>query len=389
MVQMAKRVAGFGTTIFSEINALAAQHNAVNLGQGKPDFDGPNAILKAASAALMDGLHNQYAHGLGIPTLRKAIAEHERTFYGLELDPDHQVVITVGATEGVFAAILGLVDAGDEVIIFEPFYDSYVPNILMAGAIPRYVPLHPPTWSFNESDLRAAFSEKTRAIILNSPHNPSGKVFSLSELQLIANLCQEFDVIAITDEVYEHIIFDEVKHIPLITLPNMAERTVKISSLGKTFSVTGWKIGWAVGPTELITGVQRARQFITFSVAHPLQAGAVAALKMPLSYYDDLRQMYQSKRDQLVEMLNRAGLKASVPQGSYFVMADFSEIFGGDDVAFARWLIKEVGVACIPPSFFYSPEHRHIVAKQARFAFCKSDIVLEAAQSQLLKLQST
>lgn len=386
MVNMSRRVADFGTTIFSEINALAAQHNAVNLGQGKPDFDGPHAILKAAADALFDGLHNQYAPGMGQPALQEAIAAHEHTFYNIELEPSRQVVVTVGATEALFAAILGLVDVGDEVIVFEPFYDSYIPNLRMAGAIPRYVPLHPPTWTFDPADLRAAFGPKTRAIIINTPHNPTGKVYAADELQLIAELCQQHDVIAITDEVYEHIIFDDLQHIPLATWPGMAERTVKISSLGKSFSVTGWKIGWVTGPAELIAGIQRARQFISFAVANPLQAGAIVALKLPTTYYDELRTLYQFKRDQMVDMLNAVGLKAAIPHGSYFVMADFSDIYDGDDVAFAKWLIETVGVACIPPTFFYSPEHRHIVAKEARFAFCKSDVVLDAAKTQLAKL---
>lgn len=386
MINFAARVGSFGTTIFSEINALAMQHQAVNLGQGKPDFDGPNEILLAASNALFDGYHNQYAPGTGIAPLREAIAEHENTFYGVEVDPASQVVVTVGATEAMFAAILGLTDPGDEVIIFEPFYDSYVPNLIMAGAIPRFVPLHPPTWAFDPDDLRAAFSDKTRAIIINTPHNPTGKIFSNHELSLIAELCLTHDVIAITDEVYEHIVFDGVQHIPLNTLPDMAARTVKISSLGKTFSVTGWKIGWVVGPANLLVGVQRARQFMSFAVAHPLQVGAVAALQLPATYYAELRRMYQTKRDQMVEMLNNAGLQAAIPTGSYFVMADFSAIFDGNDVAFAKWLIETVGVACIPPTFFYNPDHRYIVEKQARFAFCKSDTVLQAAGTQLRKL---
>lgn len=387
MVTMAQRVAGFGTTIFSEMNALAAQHHAVNLGQGKPDFDGPHPILKAASDALFDGLHNQYAPGLGIPALQQAIAAHEATFYDISLDAASQVVVTVGATEAIFAAILGLVDVGDEVIVFEPFYDSYVPNLLMAGTVPRYVPLHPPTWSFDPDDLRAAFSAKTRAIIINTPHNPTGKIFTAEELQMIGALCQEFDAIAITDEVYEHIIFDGITHVPMMSIPGMDGRTVKISSLGKTFNVTGWKIGWVTGPAELIAGIQRARQFMSFAVAHPLQVGAAVALQLPQSYYDELRAFYQAKRDRMVAMLNDVGLVAPTPHGSYFVMANFESVFDGDDIAFAKWLTEVVGVACIPPTFFYSPEHRHIVEKEARFAFCKSDAVLDAAQAQLGKLK--
>lgn len=386
MAHMAQRVAGFGTTIFSEINELAAQHNAVNLGQGKPDFEGPPSIIQATHEALHAGIYNQYAPGNGIPQLRQAIADHEAAFYGLSLDPTHQITITVGATEAIAAAILGLTDPGDEVIVFEPFYDSYVPCILMAGGVPRYCPLRPPAWDFAPDELRQLFNDKTRAIIINTPHNPTGKVYNHAELSLIANLCQQYNVTAITDEVYEHIIFDNAHHISLSQLPGMFERTLKMSSIGKSFSVTGWKIGWVIGPAELVTGVQRARQFMSFAVAHPLQFGAAHALTLPMSYYEELQAMYQAKRNQMVQMLNGAGLKAATPKGSYFVMADFSAVFDGDDVAFAKWLTAEVGVACIPPTFFYSPANKHIVSTQARFAFCKSDAVLALAEEKMLTL---
>ncbi len=386
MVTMAKRVQSFGTTIFSEITALAIQHNAINLGQGKPDFDGPSSIIQASAAALADGRYNQYANGLGLDDLRAAITEHDATFYGLDLDPGREVVVTVGATEAVCAAILGLTDPGDEIIMFEPFYDSYVPSILMAGGVPRYCPLRPPDWSFNFDELRGLFNDKTRAILFNTPHNPTGKVFNNEELALIAELCQTYNVTAITDEVYEHIVFDGIQHRSLIQLPDMFERTLKISSLGKSYSVTGWKIGWAVGPQELVTGLQRARQFMTFAANHPVQVGAAAALRLPVSYSDELQTMYQAKRDKMVQMLNGAGLQAEIPSGSYFIMADFSDVFDGDDVAFAKWLTSEVGVACIPPTFFYSEANKHIVEKQARFAFCKSDDVLDEAAARLARL---
>lgn len=388
MVSMAERVAGFGTTIFSEINTLAQAHQAVNLGQGAPNFDGPLEVLNAAANAVHSGKHNQYAPGYGIASLRKAIAAHEKAFYDYEPDPDGEIVVTVGATEGIFATIMGLTDPGDEVIVLEPFYDSYVPSIQMAGAVPRYVPLRPPTWDFDPDELGAAFNNKTRALILNTPHNPTGKIFSDKELALITELCLEYDVLVITDEVYEHIVFDGNKHHPLIAHQAMRDRTVKISSLGKTFSLTGWKIGWAIANAELITGIQRARQFMSFAVAHPLQVGARQALQSNTGYYVQLRAMYQKKRDLLVEILRNAGLDAAVPQGSYFVMADFSPVFnGGDDVAFAKWLVSEIGVACIPPTYFYSKAHRHIVAKQARFAFCKTNDVLREAGHRLKSIQ--
>jgi N-succinyldiaminopimelate aminotransferase len=386
MHPIARRVSGFGTTIFSEINALANDHQAVNLGQGKPDFDGPLPIRQAAAGAILEGQHNQYPPGTGILALREAIAAHEERFYNYAPNPDNEVVVTVGATEAMFAAIMGLTDPGDEVIVFEPFYDSYVPAIQMAGAVPRYIPLHPPEWHFDRDELAKLFSDKTRAIIINTPHNPTGKMFSPNELYFIAELCQKYQVIAITDEVYEHITYDDTTHHTMISIPEMRQQTVKISSLGKTFSVTGWKIGWAIGNSEMLAGVQRARQYMTFTPAHPLQHGAVKALQCDLDYYAELQTMYQRKRDLLVTMLADAGLEPSTPQGSYFVMADFSAIFDGDDVAFARWLIEAGGVACIPPTFFYTPAHRDVVAKQARFAFCKQDSVLAAAAEKMQQL---
>jgi N-succinyldiaminopimelate aminotransferase len=382
MIDMAKRVAGFGTTIFSEMNMLAAQYNAVNLGQGKPDFDGPPEVIRAATEALNNGQYNQYAPGLGLPALREAIAAHESQFYGVRIDPEREVIVTVGATEAVFAVILGITDPGDEVIVFEPFYDSYVPNILMAGGIPRYCPLRPPIWDFDPDELRKLFNDRTRAIIINTPHNPTGKIYSREELTLIAELCQQYDVVAITDEVYEHLTFDGLHPQNILALDGMFERSIKISSIGKTFSVTGWKIGWIMGAAPLVTGAQRARQFMSFAVAHPLQVGAAYALKSPSTYYEELISSFELKRNRLFNMLNGAGFKAAIPQGGYFVMADFSEVFDGDDVAFAKWLTQEVGVTCIPPTFFYSEPNKHLVAKQARFAFCKSDALLDAAEEK-------
>ncbi|NDJ86370.1 MAG: aminotransferase class I/II-fold pyridoxal phosphate-dependent enzyme [Chloroflexi bacterium] len=386
MIQKSKRVEAFGTTIFHEINLLAAEYGAVNLGQGKPDFDGPEPVIEGAVAALRDSAHNQYADGRGLEALRIAIAQHEDSFYARQLDPDQEIIVTVGATEAIFAAILGLTDPGDEIIVFEPFYDSYVPNILMAGGIPRYCPLHPPAWDFDPDQLRSLFNAKTRAIVVNTPHNPSGKVFSPDELALIAELCLGHDVTIITDEVYEHIVFDEAVHTSMAQIPGVQDRTLRISSLGKTFNVTGWKIGWATGPAELVAGVQRARQFMSFAVAHPLQVGAVQALQLPASYYEALAAMYQAKRDRLVNALQQANLKPATPAGSYFVMADFSAVYEDDDKAFAQWLIREAGVASIPPTVFYSPPNQHIVSKQARFAFCKSDATLDEAAARLQAL---
>ena len=289
MPKMSDRVAGFGTTIFTEINQLAQQHHALNLGQGKPDFDSPPPVIAAAVQALQAGKYNQYAPGDGVPELRQAVANHASRFYNLDIDPQAGVVVTAGATEAVFSSVLGLVDKGDEVIVIEPYFDSYVPNITMAGATPVYVPLHPPDWTFDPDELRQAFNSKTRAIIINTPHNPTGRVFTLEELTLIADLCIEHDVTVISDEVYEHLIYDGAHHIPIATLPGMFERTATVSSLGKTFSATGWKIGWVSGAPEIVTGVARAHQFVTFAVNHPAQVAAAAALALPGTYFEEFR----------------------------------------------------------------------------------------------------
>ena len=381
----ARRVAPFGNTVFSEINALARQHNAVNLGQGMPDFDGPAAAIEAAVTALRSGA-NQYPPGPGIEALRQGVASHALRFYNLRVDPTDGVLVTPGATEAVFCAIMGLVDPGDEVIIIEPFFDSYAPGVLMAGAQAVYVPLHPPDWTFDPAELRAAFSARTRAVIVNTPHNPTGRVFTYAELALIADLCQEFDVTVISDEVYEHLVYDDARHIPIATLPGMFSRTVTIGSAGKTFGMTGWKVGWAYGPPELIGGVWRAHQFVTFATNHPAQHAVAHAFTLDGTYYEDYQDLYQRKRALLLEGLTAAGFKVTPPQGTYFVMADFSAIFSGNADTFARHMIENIGVACIPPGSFYSPEHRSLGDRYVRFAFCKNDDTLREAVRRLMKL---
>ena len=385
MRYMAQRVAGFGTTIFSEMTSLANEHQAINLGQGFPDFAAPQFIKDAAVEAIQADI-NQYAPANGRPALRQAIAQKASRFYGQTVDANSEITILHGATEAIFATILGLVDPGDEVIVFEPFYDSYVPAIQMAGGIPRFYTLRPPHWEIDKTALASLFNHNTRLIIINTPHNPTGKVFSQAELTFIADLCQKHDVLALTDEVYEHIIFDGWQHCPLASLPGMAARTVQISSLGKTFSVTGWKVGWAIAPRDLSQAIFRAHQFMTFCGAAPLQEAAVTAVSQENHFYETLTQSYTSKRNFLIDALTSAGLTPIVPQGTYFVMVDISSLDFANDVEFCRYLTKEIGVAAIPPgAFYHNPSDG---AGLARFAFCKEVKTLEEAARRLQRLQA-
>ena len=384
MSYMAQRVRNFGTTIFFEMTNLANQHGAVNLGQGFPDFPGPDFLKQAGIQAINDDV-NQYAPGSGRIRLRQAIARKMARFYGLPVNPDTEIVVTHGATEAIFATILGLVDPGDEVILFEPYYDSYLPSVEIAGGIPRFYTLRPPHWQIDPDELTALFSDKTKLILINTPHNPTGKVYNEAELRLIANLCQKHDVIAVTDEVYEHIIFDGCKHICLAALPGMAERTVTISSAGKTFSMTGWKVGWAVATHELAQAVFRIHQFVVYSGGAPTQEGVGVAMGVSDNYYKELATMYQSNRDFLAAALRKAGLTPIMPQGTYFIMTDISELGFPDDVAFCQFLTKEVGVVAIPPSVFYHNPAEG--ATLARFAFCKTRQTLEEAARRLEKLK--
>ncbi|MBC7815134.1 MAG: aminotransferase class I/II-fold pyridoxal phosphate-dependent enzyme [Burkholderiales bacterium] len=386
MPSYSNRVSTFGTTIFTEINVLAQKHGAINLGQGRPDFDGPNEVIEASIAAMRSGKHNQYAPGSGTASLKKAVADHAARFYDLDVNPESGVVITSGATEGIFSSMLGLVDAGDEVIVIEPYFDSYVPNIIMANATPVFVPLRPPDWTFDRAELRAAFGPKTRAIILNTPQNPTGRVFTYDEMKFIGDLCIEFDVVCISDEVYEHLVFGDARHIPMASIPGMFERTVTIGSLGKSFSFTGWKLGWVSGHPDLIAGVGRAHQFVTFASHHPSQEAAAVALSLPGTYFEEFQEMYTTKRKLMLDGLSAAGLKPFSPEGTYFIMADFADVFDGDALEFTQHLVTEIGVACIPPAPFFAPEHQHLARTQARFSFCKADDTLKQAGERLAKL---
>ena len=382
----ANRVRHFGTTIFTEITALAQHHKAINLGQGFPDFSAPDFIKDAAINAIQTDI-NQYAPLPGRPKLRQAIAEKVQKHEGRTVDPNSEVAVMVGATEAIFSVILGLVDPGDEVIIFEPYYDSYIPSIEFAGGIPKYYTLRAPDWAIDPDELEALFSDKTKLIMLNTPHNPTGKVFSLDEMQLIANLCQKYDVVAAVDGAYEHIVYDGAVHHSMASLDGMAERTVHISSLGKTFSVTGWKTGWTVASPELTTAIMRVYQWATFSGINPFQEAAAEALiaAEATGYYDQLSAMYHRKRDILLDGFKEIGLPAITPYGSYFVMVDISDLGLGNDVEFCKYLPEKVGVAAIPPSAFYV--NKAAGETMARFAFCKKDEVLQAAVEKLQVLR--
>lgn len=372
----------FGTTIFSEMSRLAAERGAINLGQGFPDFDGPEAVREAAVAALRAG-HNQYARSQGLPDLVEAIAEQREAQHGLLYDPMTEVAVFSGATEGLAAAMLGLLDPGDEVILFEPVYDSYPPCVALAGARARYLTLEFPDFAVDEARLRSLIGERTRLIVLNSPHNPTGKVWSRTELDLLARIATEHDLFVLTDEVYEHLLYDGNEHVPLAGLPGMRERTLSVTSVGKTWSLTGWKVGWATGPAPLVRAAQAAHQFLTFATPTPLQHAAAHALRyFSGDFLEMLREQYAERRGLLLEALERVGFRVAPPAGTYFVLADFRPRFDGDDVAFAHHLIETAGVAAIPPSGFY-PERPEAGRHLVRFAFCKRLDTLRAAADRL------
>ena len=393
----AQRVQSFGATVFAEFTALALEHDAVNLGQGFPDFPAPAFVVEAARAAVAAG-HNQYARSAGHPRLVKALSAVYSPLFGRELDPMREIVITTGATEAIFAAIQALVDPGEEVILIEPFYDSYPAAVIMAGGKPVYVPLRPRTgassaqdWRLDLEELEQAITPRSRLLVLNTPHNPVGKVFARQELESIAALVQEHGLLVLSDEVYEWMTYDDAAHVRLATLPGMWERTVTVGSAGKTFSVTGWKIGWAIAPPKLAHAVLMAHQWIPFAVTTPLQEAVGAAFEQAdgLGYFTDLRTMYQSKRDKLAGVLADVGLTPVTPLGSYFILVDTSHLDAPAstddprDVQVCRWLTRETGVAAIPPSAFYSPQHKHLAKDVARFCFCKTDAVLDAAAGRL------
>ena len=380
---LAARLQGFGTTIFAEMSALAVSTGSINLGQGFPDTDGPREVLDAAVDAIRHG-HNQYPPGPGIPELRAASAAHEHHWYGLDYDPDTEVLVTAGATEAIAASLLSLCEPGDEVVTFEPYYDSYAASIAMAGATRRVVQLRPPDYSFDADELAAAFSPRTRLVLLNSPHNPTGKVFSRAELELVARLCIEHDVVAITDEVYEHLVFDG-EHIPLATLSNMHDRTVTISSGGKTFSCTGWKVGWVCASEALVAAVRTAKQFLTYVNAGPFQYGIAVGLGLPDATFHALAADLREKRDRLTRGLVDAGLEVFPSHGTYFVTTDIRAIGEHDGLEFCRSLPERCGVVAIPNVVFY--DDRDAGLPLVRFAFCKRLDVIDEAVARLKALR--
>jgi aspartate/methionine/tyrosine aminotransferase len=373
----------FTESVIREMTRLAQIHQAVNLAQGMPDFSAPSEIKEAACNAIMADI-NQYAVTWGAQAFRNAIAAKIKTWWDRDLDPEKEITVTCGSTEAMIASLLAVINPGDEVIIFEPFYENYGPDAILSGAIPRLVTLHSPDWHFDPKELEDVFNDRTRAIIINTPNNPTGKVFSREELQFIAGLCQKWNVLAITDEIYEHILYDQEQHCAMATLDGMRERTITINGMSKTYSVTGWRIGYVIAPPPLTQGIRKVHDFLTVGAPAPLQEAGVKALSLPPQYYSDLAAGYQRRRDILLGALRDAGFSCTTPKGAYYIMADFSALSPLNDVEFTQYLIKDIGIAVVPcSSFFHDPGKG---SRYVRFCFCKKDSTLEAAKERLLRL---
>ena len=389
MSRTSAKAAQFTESVIREMTRLANAHRAVNLSQGFPDFPTPEAIKQAACEAILADI-NQYAVTWGAKPLRDAIAADVNRRYGLAVDPDAHITVCCGSTEAMMATMLAIVDPGDEVIVFEPFYENYGPDAILSGATPRFVRLREPAaggdWVLDLGELAAAFNNRTRAIIINTPNNPTGKVFTREELTEIARLCQQWGALAVTDEIYEHILYDGTVHIPMASLPGMADRTVTINSVSKTFSVTGWRVGWTIAPADVSGGIRKVHDFLTVGAAAPLQAASAAALAMPDTYYRDLAATYRVRRDRLMGILQNAGFVCHEPRGAYYIMTDIGRFGFPDDVAFARHLVTEIGVAAVPGSSFYRDPATG--RTKLRFCFCKKDETLAAAETRLAALRS-
>ncbi|HZI19351.1 MAG TPA: aminotransferase class I/II-fold pyridoxal phosphate-dependent enzyme [Pyrinomonadaceae bacterium] len=386
---VSEKASRFTESVIREMTREAARHGAVNLSQGFPDFPAPAEIKRAAAQAIEEDI-NQYAITWGARDFREAIAEKTRWHLGLDIDPETEITVTCGSTEGMIAAMMATVDPGEEVVVFEPFYENYAPDAVLSGAVPRYVPLRAPDWTFDRDELRAAFSPRTKAVILCNPNNPTGRVFTREEMEFVASLCREFDALCFTDEIYEHIIYPaasgaEPRHLSMAQLEGMRERTVVVNSMSKTYSVTGWRVGYVIAPPHVTSAVRKVHDFLTVGAAAPLQRAGAFALRLPAEYYDDLRRDYLRRRDMLLPVLEEAGFRVFRPEGAYYVMTDISAFGFADDIEFTRHLVREIGVACVPGSSFYSrPE---LGARQVRFCFCKKDSTLEAAAERLMKLK--
>jgi len=379
-----QKASQFTESVIREMTRLANQHGAVNLSQGFPDFPAPLTIKQAACDAIQADI-NQYAVTWGAKPLRDAIGADVLRRYGQHIEPDKQVTVCCGSTEAMISTLMAIVDPGDEVIVFEPFYENYGPDAILSGATPRFVRLRTPDWSYDPAELKAAFNHRTRAIIINTPNNPTGKVFSRAELTEIAALCQQWNAIAVTDEIYDHILYDGAAHISMAGLDGMADRTITINSVSKTFSVTGWRVGWAIAPPDITGAIRKVHDFLTVGAAAPLQAASAAALALPASYYRELAASYLARRNRLMGILKDAGFTCYEPRGAYYIMTDIAEFGFPDDVAFARHLVTDIGVAAVPgSSFFHNPTAGRT---KLRFTFCKKDETLNAAATRLSRLQ--
>ncbi|PYT13427.1 MAG: aminotransferase [Acidobacteria bacterium] len=385
-----ERTDRFGESVIREMTREAMLHDAINLAQGFPDFAAPEELKRAAQQAVAADV-NQYAITWGAKTLRDAIARRMKATQGLEVDPETEITVCCGSTEAMIASLLAVTNAGDEIVIFEPFYENYGPDAILSGALPRFVKLRPPAdpggeWAFDERELRAAFGARTKAIVLNTPNNPTGKVFTRAELELIRDLCLEHEALAITDEIYEHILYDGAEHISMARVEGMRDRTITINGMSKTYSVTGWRVGWAVAPEALSGAIRKVHDFLTVGAPAPLQEAGVAALALPQAYYQRLAGDYRARRDRLLPALRQAGFEAYTPRGAYYVMTDIGGFGFADDIAFASHLVRDIGVAVVPGSSFYSDARDG--ARQVRFAFCKRPETLDEAASRLMKLRA-
>src|ERR1700752_774699 len=386
---VSKKANSFTESVIREMTREALKHGAVNLSQGFPDFSAPDDIKQKAMEAIQNNI-NQYAITWGSKDFRDAISRKTKWYLGLDVDPETEITVTCGSTEGMVAAMMATVDPGEEVVVFEPYYENYAPDAILSDARPRHVPLRAPDWSFDRDELRAAFSDKTKAIIVCNPNNPTGKVFTRDEMEFIAQLCQEFDALCFTDEIYEHIIYPRtganIQHISMAQIDGMRQRTVVVNSMSKTYSVTGWRVGYCIAPPEITSGIRKVHDFLTVGAAAPLQTAGAYALSLPPIYYEALQNEYRTRRDALLPVLQENGFKTFVPDGAYYIMTDISDFGFSNDVEFTRHLIREVGVACVPGSSFYSVRQRG--EQQLRFCFCKSDETLNRAAERLAKLRA-